>query len=86
MCVLPFAAYFAFHFYQVAFPGGKSDPGETQLETARRETKEEIGLDLSEENYALLGRLSDLGVSYVTRTGEQVTLSVGCFGESFLCV
>ncbi|CAM9763641.1 unnamed protein product, partial [Heterosigma akashiwo] len=31
----------------VAFPGGKSDPGETKIGTAIRECQEEIGLDLS---------------------------------------
>jgi 8-oxo-dGTP pyrophosphatase MutT (NUDIX family) len=30
----------------VAFPGGRAEPGETSLETAVRETAEEVGLDL----------------------------------------
>jgi 8-oxo-dGTP pyrophosphatase MutT (NUDIX family) len=47
----------AHHAGQIAFPGGRSDPGETPEETARRETFEEIGLEVPNE--AILGRLSD---------------------------
>ncbi len=42
---------------QMAFPGGRAEPGESELETARRETREEVGLDL--ERARLLGRLDD---------------------------
>jgi len=43
----------------MAFPGGRQDPGDVALlDTARRETLEEIGLDLSRAE--LLGRLDDL--------------------------
>lgn len=33
------------HAGQIAFPGGRADPGETPWETALREAHEEIGLD-----------------------------------------
>jgi 8-oxo-dGTP pyrophosphatase MutT (NUDIX family) len=33
------------HTGQIAFPGGKCDPGETPWETALREANEEVGLD-----------------------------------------
>ncbi len=42
----------------IAFPGGKWEPGEMVCQTARRETLEEIGIDLEQDHY--LGRLSDI--------------------------
>lgn len=45
---------------QMAFPGGRSEPGDGDLhETARRETAEEIGLDLAASG-ELLGRLDEV--------------------------
>jgi len=43
----------------LAFPGGRWTPGDGELvDTARRETREEVGLDLSAS--ALIGTLDDL--------------------------
>lgn len=41
----------------LAFPGGKSNPGESDRETCERETMEEVGLDLKSENFMFLGQL-----------------------------
>ncbi|UCH26563.1 MAG: CoA pyrophosphatase [Trueperaceae bacterium] len=46
------------HAGQIAFPGGALEDGESVGEAARRETFEEIGLDVPET--ALLGCLNDL--------------------------
>jgi len=60
------------HSGQVAFPGGRSDPGDTSPEvTALREAHEEIGL--APQDVVVLGRLHD----FVTITNYQVTPVVG---------
>lgn len=43
------------HPGQIAFPGGRTDPGETPEQTALRETAEEVGLHVPTTN--VLGRL-----------------------------
>ena len=48
------------------FPGGKKNPGETPLDTALRELKEETGLRVKPENMIPLG--------IVPRTGHSVHL------------
>ncbi|ALC17855.1 DNA mismatch repair protein MutT/NUDIX hydrolase [Desulfuromonas soudanensis] len=56
---------------QIGFPGGRTESGDGSLkETAERETREEIGLDLSTGHY--LGRLSDIAPG-----GLQIVVS--CF-------
>lgn len=56
------------HAGQVAFPGGRIDPGDASPEAAAlREAQEEIGLP--PERAELLGRLPD----YVTGTGFQIS-------------
>jgi 8-oxo-dGTP pyrophosphatase MutT (NUDIX family) len=55
------------HPGQYALPGGRIDEGETPLDAARREAREEIGLEVPPE--AFLGRLDD----YPTRSGYLIT-------------
>lgn len=53
----------------IAFPGGKLEEGELECQAARRETREEIGIDLSQGRY--LGRLSDI-------IGANLPVRVSC--------
>lgn len=48
------------HSGQISFPGGRSDKNETPIETALRETHEEIGVP--ESHIEVLGNLSKLDV------------------------
>ncbi|HCE56927.1 MAG TPA: CoA pyrophosphatase [Prolixibacteraceae bacterium] len=48
------------HASQIALPGGRTEPGETILESALRETWEEIGI--VSDKIEILGKLSDLYV------------------------
>lgn len=54
-------AYEGTHSNQIAFPGGKLEKGETFEQGARRETYEEIGLDINE--LKLIGKLSPLYIN-----------------------
>jgi 8-oxo-dGTP pyrophosphatase MutT (NUDIX family) len=66
------------HTGQVAFPGGRSDPGETPWETALREAEEEIGLDPA------LVELAGLSTPFRTAgTGFQITPVVGFIEPGF---
>ncbi|HEY5105158.1 MAG TPA: CoA pyrophosphatase [Caulobacteraceae bacterium] len=59
------------HTGQIAFPGGRTDPGETPWATALREANEEIGLDPA------LVSLAGLSTPYRTGTGFHITPVVG---------
>jgi 8-oxo-dGTP pyrophosphatase MutT (NUDIX family) len=59
------------HTGQIAFPGGRMDPGETPWQTALREAQEEIGLDPATVTLAGLSQQVAIG------TGFLVTPVVG---------
>jgi 8-oxo-dGTP pyrophosphatase MutT (NUDIX family) len=59
------------HKGQMAFPGGMADPGENHVQTALRETQEELGILAS--NVSVLGKLPGLW----TPTGFSITPVVG---------
>ena len=61
------------HSGQWAIPGGRSDGEESPADTARRELREEVGLDVPARD--VLGRLDD----YATRSGYVIT-PVVCWG------
>ena len=69
------AARLATHSGQYALPGGRMDEGESALEAARREAREEIGLELAPEDF--IGRLDD----YPTRSGYLITPLVAWLAE-----
>ena len=72
------AAHLQDHAGQISFPGGRAEPGDTTpLDTAMRETAEEIGLP--RERVDVLGCLSD----YTTVTGYRVTPVVGLVNSPF---
>lgn len=60
ICLIKRPVTMKHHAGQVAFPGGRIEPGETPVETALRETNEEIGIP--SEKIEVLGSLSELFV------------------------
>ncbi len=55
-CLIKRPAHMKHHAGQIALPGGRMEPGETAIETAMRETYEEIGIE--KDQIEFLGKLS----------------------------
>lgn len=70
-------AHLSSHAGQIAFPGGRRDEGETPLQTALREAREETGL--AEEFIEPLGYLD----GYLTVTGYLVNPVVALLRDGF---
>lgn len=72
VCLIKRPAHMKHHAGQIALPGGRIEKGETALETALRETEEEIGIP--KEQIEILGTLSEL---YVQVSRFQILPFVG---------
>ncbi|KAI9597680.1 NUDIX hydrolase domain-like protein, partial [Syncephalis fuscata] len=57
---------------QIAFPGGKRESGETDREAAERETREEVGFDITSNTFTFVGALDEREVT--TRFGRRLLL------------
>lgn len=75
-CLIKRPAHMKHHAGQIALPGGQIEKWETALETAFRETWEEIGI--SREKIEILGSLSEL---YVQVSGFLIHPFVGWISE-----
>ena len=64
--------YLGTHGGQISLPGGKSEPGESMIDTALRETEEEIGVVRS--SIEVIGTLSEF---FVIPSNYMVTPVVG---------
>jgi len=64
------------HAGQISFPGGRSDNGESVVETALRETREEIGIEKK-----LISVAGSLSPFYLYRTHNRITPVVGFLDE-----
>ena len=66
------------HAGQIAFPGGRCEPGDASpIDTALRETEEEVGLD--RRHVDVIGTLPD----YATGTGYLITPVIGLVTPPF---
>lgn len=64
------------HGGQISFPGGRAEAGETIIETALREAREEVGV--SPEAVTIIGELSEL---FVEHSNNRVHPIVGYMDE-----
>lgn len=71
-CLIKRPAHMKYHAGQIALPGGRIEKGETAVETALRETYEEIGIQPDE--FEILGSLSEF---YVEVSRFQIQPFVG---------
>jgi 8-oxo-dGTP pyrophosphatase MutT (NUDIX family) len=76
LCLIKRTATMKHHAGQLAFPGGRIDIGEKPLETALRETWEEIGV--APEKIEILGALSEL---FIDVSGYNIYPFVGWLNE-----
>ncbi len=75
-CLIKRPAHMKHHAGQIALPGGRMDVGETDIETALRETDEEIGI--SADKIEILGKLSEF---YVEVSRFEIQPIVGWLNE-----
>jgi len=64
------------HAGQISFPGGRSENNESLIETALRETHEEVGIEPA--SVSIAGSISPL---YLYRSNNQITPFVGFLNE-----
>lgn len=72
VCLIKRPVHMKHHAGQIALPGGKIEKGETALQTALRETEEEVGI--KPEEIIILGSLSKL---YIEVSRFQIQPIVG---------
>lgn len=75
-CLIKRPAHMKHHASQIGLPGGRIEKGETAIETAMRETQEEIGI--TSDQIEILGSLSEI---YVQVSGFQIHPFVGWISE-----